>query len=61
MRRSDLLKRPVRDIELRGGRGVSDLVAKMEATILVGLPLVLVARRFFSHPSGHIVGREAEA
>ena len=31
MRKSDLLKRPVRDIELRGGRGVADLVAKMEA------------------------------
>ena len=31
MRKSDLVKRPVRDIELRGGRGVADLVAKMEA------------------------------
>ena len=31
MRKSDLLRRPVRDIELRGGRGVSDLVAQMEA------------------------------
>src|SRR6058998_969996 len=31
MRKSDLLKRPVQDIELRGVRGVADLVAKMEA------------------------------
>ncbi len=31
MRKSDLLRRPVRDIELRGGKGVADLVSKMEA------------------------------
>jgi deoxyhypusine synthase len=31
MRKSDLLRRPVRDIELRGGKGVADLVAQMEA------------------------------
>jgi len=31
MRKSDLLRRPVRDIELRGGKGVGDLVAQMEA------------------------------
>src|SRR2546428_11794266 len=31
MRKSDLLRRPVKDIELRGGKGIADLVAKMEA------------------------------
>jgi deoxyhypusine synthase len=31
MRKSDLLRRPVRDINLRGGRGVADLVAQMGA------------------------------
>src|SRR2546430_17148143 len=31
MRKSDLLRRPVKDIELRGGEGIAGLVAKMEA------------------------------
>ncbi len=31
MRKSGLLRRPVRDIKLRGGKGVADLVAQMEA------------------------------
>ena len=31
MRKSDLLRRPVRDIEIRGGKGVADLVVQMEA------------------------------
>jgi uncharacterized PurR-regulated membrane protein YhhQ (DUF165 family) len=35
-------------------------VAKMEATILIGLPLVLVARRFLSSRGGHIVLSEAK-
>ena len=30
MRKSDLLRRPVRDIEIRGGKGVADLVVQME-------------------------------
>jgi hypothetical protein len=36
-------------------------VAKMEATILIGLPLVLLARRFLTPPSGHVVAGEAQA
>jgi uncharacterized PurR-regulated membrane protein YhhQ (DUF165 family) len=35
-------------------------VAKMEATIVIGLPLVLLARRFLSAREGHIVLSEAE-
>jgi len=35
-------------------------LAKMEATIVIGLPLVLVARRFLSRRMGHIVLSEAE-
>jgi uncharacterized PurR-regulated membrane protein YhhQ (DUF165 family) len=35
-------------------------LAKMEATVLVGLPLVLVARRFLSRGEGHIVPAEAK-
>src|SRR2546422_7752372 len=31
MRKSDLLRRPVKDIEIRGGKGVADLVVQMEA------------------------------
>jgi len=31
----------------------------MEATILIGLPLVLIARRFFFRPHGHIVSGTA--
>ena len=31
MRKSEILRRPVKDIELRGGKGIADLVAKMEA------------------------------
>ncbi len=31
MRKSDLLRRPVRDIELRGGKAIAELVSKMEA------------------------------
>ena len=53
-------------IVLAFGTGKLDLVkgqfvAKMEATVLIGLPLVLAARRFFSHGSGQLVAREAEA
>ena len=31
MRKSDLLRRPVKDIEIRGGKGIADLVVQMEA------------------------------
>ena len=53
-------------IVLAFGTGKLDLVkgqfvAKMEATVLIGLPLVLAARRFFSHGSGQLVAREVEA
>jgi uncharacterized PurR-regulated membrane protein YhhQ (DUF165 family) len=53
-------------IVLAFGTGKLDLikgqfVAKMEATILIGLPLVLLARRFLTPPSGHVVAREAQA
>jgi len=52
-------------IVLAFGTGSLDLVkgqfvAKMEATILIGLPLVLVARRFLSGRVGHIVLSEAK-
>ena len=36
-------------------------VAKMEATIVIGLPLVLASRRFLLRRSGHIVPTDAEA
>ena len=53
-------------IVLAFGTGKLDLVkgqfvAKMEATVLIGLPLVLAARRFFSHASGQLVAQEVEA
>jgi uncharacterized PurR-regulated membrane protein YhhQ (DUF165 family) len=53
-------------VVLAFGTGKLDLikgqfVAKMEATILIGLPLVLLARRFLEPPSGHVVAREAQA
>ena len=46
------------------GTGKLDLikgqfVAKMEATILIGLPLVLIARRFLLPRHGHIVSETA--
>jgi len=51
-------------IVLAFGTGKLDLikgqfVAKMEATILIGLPLVLIARRFLLRPHGHIVSETA--
>jgi uncharacterized PurR-regulated membrane protein YhhQ (DUF165 family) len=39
----------------RLGLAKGQIVAKMEATILIGLPLVLAARHFLSRPQGHIV------
>jgi uncharacterized PurR-regulated membrane protein YhhQ (DUF165 family) len=36
-------------------------VAKMEATVIIGLPLVLLARRFLSRREGHIVPAEAKS
>ena len=53
-------------IVLAFGTGKLDLVkgqfvAKMEATVLIGLPLVLAARRFFPHANGQLVAREVEA
>ena len=51
-------------IVLAFGTGKLDLikgqfVAKMEATILIGLPLVLIARRFLLPRHGHIVSETA--
>jgi uncharacterized PurR-regulated membrane protein YhhQ (DUF165 family) len=53
-------------IVLAFGTGKLDLVkgqfvAKMEATILLGLPLVLLARGLLARPGGHAVAGEAQA